>query len=490
MMKKTIHTITFLVCYAVGVVLTACQPGKSVEPPAPLLPVPSENQLAWHQMEMNAFIHFTTNTFTGKEWGYGNESPSLFNPTELDVDQWISVLKEAGFKGVILTCKHHDGFCLWPSEYTEHSVKNSPYKNGNGDIVKEVSDACKKHGLKFGVYLSPWDRNHADYGKPEYITYYRNQLRELLTNYGDIFEVWFDGANGGTGWYDGANEERRIDRETYYDWENTFKIVRELQPNAVIFSDAGPDVRWIGNERGYAGETNWNTITPDTLYPGKAGIQKLLNTGSIDGSHWIPGEVDVSIRPGWFYHAEEDSLVKTPEQLFNIYLTSVGRGSALLLNVPPDRRGLIHENDIRSLQGFSKLLHETFSNNLATGATVKASSYRGKSSQFSPENLIDGDKETYWAMDDEVVTGSFELEFSEPQTVSYILLQEYIPLGQRIKSFRVEVWNNDEWETVSEATTIGYKRILQINPVKTSKIRIHITDSKACPVISNVELYE
>lgn len=488
-MKKIILTITFLVCCTIGLLLTACQSGKNVEPPAPVLPVPSENQLAWHEMGMNAFIHFTTNTFTGKEWGYGDESPSIFNPTELDADQWISILKETGFKGVILTCKHPDGFCLWPSEYTEHSVKNSPYKNGNGDIVKEVSDACKKQDLKFGVYLSPWDRNHKDYGTAEYITYYRNQLKELFTGYGPVFEMWFDGANGGDGYYGGKREMRRIDRQTYYDWPAMLDLVRGIQPQVVFFSDAGPDIRWIGNESGYAGESNWNTITPDTLYAGKAGIQKLLNTGSIDGSHWIPGEVDVSIRPGWFYHAEEDSLVKTPEQLFDIYLTSVGRGSVLLLNVPPDRRGLIHENDIRSLQGFRKLLNEAFSNNLTIGATAKASSYRGKSSQFSPENLIDGDKETYWAIDDDVVTGSFELEFSEPQTVSYVLLQEYIPLGQRIKSFRVEVWNNDEWETVSEATTIGYKRILQINPVKTSKIRINITDSKACPVISNVELY-
>lgn len=488
-MKKRILTITFLVCCTIGLLLIACQPGKSVEPPAPVLPEPSGNQLAWHEMEMNAFIHFTTNTFTGKEWGYGDESPSIFNPTELDADQWISVLKEAGFKGVILTCKHHDGFCLWPSEYTEHSVKNSPYKNGNGDIVKEVSDACKKHGLKFGVYLSPWDRNHKDYGTTEYITYYRNQLKELFTGYGPVFEMWFDGANGGDGYYGGKREMRRIDRETYYDWPTTLNLVRGIQPQVVFFSDAGPDIRWVGNERGYVGKTNWNTITPDTLYAGKAGINDLLNTGSIDGTHWIPGEVDVSIRPGWFYHAEEDSLVKTPEQLFDIYLSSVGRGSVLLLNVPPDKRGLIHENDIRSLQGFRELLNEAFSENLAIGTIVKASSYRGRSSQFSPEKLIDGDKETYWAMDDDVVTGSFELEFSEPQTVSYVLLQEYIPLGQRIKSFRVEVWNNDQWETVSEATTIGYKRILRINPVKTSKIRIDITDSKACPVISNVELY-
>ncbi len=314
-------------------------------------------------------------------------------------------------------------------------------------------------------------------------------MKELFTGYGPVFEMWFDGANGGDGYYGGKREMRRIDRETYYDWPTTLNLVRGIQPQVVFFSDAGPDIRWVGNERGYVGKTNWNTITPDTLYAGKAGINDLLNTGSIDGTHWIPGEVDVSIRPGWFYHAEEDSLVKTPEQLFDIYLSSVGRGSVLLLNVPPDKRGLIHENDIRSLQGFRELLNEAFSENLAIGTIVKASSYRGRSSQFSPEKLIDGDKETYWAMDDDVVTGSFELEFSEPQTVSYVLLQEYIPLGQRIKSFRVEVWNNDQWETVSEATTIGYKRILRINPVKTSKIRIDITDSKACPVISNVELY-
>ena len=488
-MRKISYPVTFVASCIIGLLLTACQSGKNAEPPAAVLPIPSENQLAWHKMEMNAFIHFTTNTFTGKEWGYGDESPSIFNPTELDADQWISVLKEAGFKGVILTCKHHDGFCLWPSKYTEHSVKNSPYKNGNGDIVKEVSDACKKHGLKFGVYLSPWDRNHKDYGNPEYITYYRNQLEELFTGYGPVFEMWFDGANGGDGYYGGKREKRRINGETYYDWPGTLDLVRGIQPQVLFFSDAGPDIRWVGNERGYAGESNWNTITPDTLYAGKAGINDLLNTGSIDGARWIPSEVDVSIRPGWFYHAEEDSLVKTPEQLFDIYLTSVGRGSVLLLNVPPDRRGLVHENDIRSLQGFRKLLNEAFSNNLATGATAKASSYRGKSLQFSPKNMIDGDEETYWATDDDVVTGSFELELSEPQTVSYVLLQEYIPLGQRIKSFRVEVWNNNRWETVSEATTIGYKRILQINPVKTSKIKIEITDSKACPVIANVEIY-
>ena len=351
----------------------------AVEPPAPILPVPSENQLAWHEMETNAFIHFTINTFTGREWGYGDESPTLFNPTALNVDQWISTLKETGFKGVILTCKHHDGFCLWPSKYTEHSIKNSPYKNGKGNIVKEVSDACRKHNLKFGVYLSPWDRNHKDYGKPAYITYYRNQLKELFTDYGPVFEMWFDGANGGDGYYGGARETRKIDSRTYYDWPTTLNLIRSIQPQVLFFSDSGPDIRWVGNEKGCAGETNWNTLTPDTLYPGKPGIGNLLNTGSIDGTKWIPAEVDVSIRPGWFYHSEEDVLVKTPEQLFNIYLTSVGRGAVLLLNVPPDRRGLIHENDVKSLQGFKQLLDSVFFFFLSEEASVKASGYRGKS---------------------------------------------------------------------------------------------------------------
>ncbi|HLT75130.1 MAG TPA: alpha-L-fucosidase, partial [Ohtaekwangia sp.] len=262
---------------------------RETTPPAALDAVPSEAQLRWHAMEMNAFIHFTTNTFTDKEWGYGDESPEVFNPTDLDVDQWITTLKEVGFKGVILTTKHHDGFCLWPSRYTEHTVANSPFK---GDVVKMVSESCRRHGLKFGIYLSPWDRNRADYGTPAYIEYYRSQLKELFTNYGPVFEMWFDGANGGDGFYGGARERRRIDGSTYYDWPGTLDIVREMEPDVIFFSDAGPGVRWVGNERGVAGETNWNTITPDTLYAGKPGIESLLNTGSENGTHWIPAETD------------------------------------------------------------------------------------------------------------------------------------------------------------------------------------------------------
>jgi alpha-L-fucosidase len=302
---------------------------QNVLPPEPVFPLPSKAQLAWHEMELNAFVHFTTNTYTNLEWGKGNEDPSIFNPTKFNAQQWTTTLKQAGFKGLILTCKHHDGFCLWPSKYTEHSVKNSPYKNGKGDIVKEVRNACKKDGLKFGVYLSPWDRNHAQYGREEYLIYYRNQLKELFTNYGPVFEMWFDGANGGSGYYGGANETRKIKSATYYEWPVTISMVKKMEPDVIFFSDAGPGVRWVGNERGHVSETNWNTITIDTLYAGKPGIEKLLNTGSPDGLQWVPAEVDVSIRPGWFYHAAEDSLVKTPEQLFEIYMTSVGRGSTL-----------------------------------------------------------------------------------------------------------------------------------------------------------------
>lgn len=459
---------------------------KEVSPPKPVGPIPSSAQFAWHEMELNAFVHFTTNTFTDKEWGYGDESPAIFNPTAFDADQWITTFKDAGFKGVILTCKHHDGFCLWPSEFTEHSVKNSSFKK---DVVKEVAEACKRNGLKFGIYVSPWDRNHAAYGTPEYVQYYRNQLKELFTNYGPVFEMWFDGANGGDGYYGGKREQRKINGATFYDWPETLNMVRELEPEVIFFSDAGPGVRWVGNERGVAGKTNWNTISPDTLFAGKAGIENLLNTGSENGTHWIPAEVDVSIRPGWFYHAKEDSLVKSPERLFEIYLTSVGRGSTLLLNFPPDRRGLIHENDVQALTQWRALLDKTFKTNLALNATSTATSSRGGSKIYSSANLTDDNPETYWATDDGITSAAVEIELKEPTVVSYIVLQEYIKLGQRVKSFEIELWEDGAWQKVAEATTIGYKRILKINPTETSKLRINIRDSKACPVISNVELF-
>jgi alpha-L-fucosidase len=458
-------------------------------PPAPVYPVPSERQMAWHEMEMNAFIHFTINTFTDLEWGMGNESPSLFNPAHADPAQWARILKQTGFKGVILTCKHHDGFCLWPSAYTEHSIKASPYKDGKGDLVKELSEACRKEGLKFGVYLSPWDRNQGTYGTPEYITYYRNQLKELFNAYGPVFEMWFDGANGGTGYYGGKNEKRSIDGRTYYQWPGTLELVRSMEPQVLFFSDAGPDVRWVGNERGIAGEPNWASITPDTLYAGKPGIEILLNTGSENGSQWIPAEVDVSIRPGWFFHTTENNRVKTADQLFDIYLSSVGRGSVLLLNVPPDRNGLIHPLDSASLKGFREKIDHEFRTNLALGARASAGSVRGNAPQFSASRITDGDLKTYWATDDGISTESLTIDLGKSQKVKYVVIREYIRLGQRVKSFEIEVMKNGQWVKQASGTTIGYKRIVAIEPVETNSIRVKILDARACPVISEISVY-
>ncbi len=485
-MNRTFSGFTIVLFCSLSV-FSACQ--KSVSPPAPLLPVPTDRQLAWHEMEQYAFVHFTTNTFTDKEWGFGDESESVFNPTALDATQWTKTFKAAGLKGLVLTCKHHDGFCLWPSKYTEHSVKNSPYKNGKGDVVDQVEKACRADGLKFGIYLSPWDRNRADYGSPSYIEYYRNQLKELFAAHSPVFEMWFDGANGGDGFYGGAREKRKIDGKTYYDWPTTLKMVREMDPNVIFFSDAGPDIRWCGNESGEAGQTNWNTISADTLYAGKSGIQELLNTGSENGTSWIPEEVDVSIRPGWFYHAKEDSMVKTPEKLFDIYLNSVGRGANLILNIPPDRRGLINKIDSTSLMGWKKLIDERFKTNLALNRPVKASSVRGNSPDYSGGMVTDGNKETYWATNDREHSGSLEIDLGEPKLLSFVVLQEYIKLGQRVKNFKVEIGNGSNWQEVAKGTTIGHKRILRLTPLKAQKVRLVIGDSKACPVISNVEIY-
>ncbi len=478
---RTVHFLLILL-------LPACT-SKEVIPPVPLYPVPTERQMAWHEMEQYAFVHFTTNTFTDKEWGYGDEDPAIFNPTDFDPEQWCRVFKESGLKAVILTCKHHDGYCLWPSAYTEHSVKKSPWKEGQGDVVREVRDACAKYGLKFGIYLSPWDRNHADYGRKEYVQYYRDQLKEIFGSYGPIFEMWFDGANGGTGYYGGADEKRTIDKRTYYDWPATLEMVRSMEPEVIFFSDAGPDIRWCGNERGYAGETNWNTISTDTLYPGKGGITGLLNKGSEDGDKWIPAEVDVSIRPGWFYHADEDGKVKTPEALFEIYLSSVGRGSNLLLNVPPDRRGLLHEHDVEALTGWKELLDEAFSHDLAFQKKASADNVRGNHRKYAAQNITDGDKETYWATDDKVTAAAITIDLENETGIEYISIQEYIRSGQRVRTFDVEVYRDGAWEKVASSTTIGYKKILRVGPVSTSKVRIRITGARACPLISNIEIY-
>ncbi|MEZ4809940.1 MAG: alpha-L-fucosidase [Allomuricauda sp.] len=467
-----------------------CNPQKPVPPDIdPNAVVPSRNQVAYQNMELIGFVHFTINTFTDKEWGYGDESPTLFNPTQMDVEQWIQTAKAGGMKQLILTAKHHDGFCLWPSQFTEHSVKNSPYKNGKGDVVQEFVEACRKHGLKVGLYLSPWDRNHKDYGKPEYIIYYRNQLKELLTQYGEINEIWFDGANGGDGYYGGANETRKIDRRTYYDWENTFALVRELQPNIKIFSDAGPDIHWIGNERGFAGENFWSTIMGDSLTIGGAGQEHYLNNGDPKGSDWIIGQCDVSIRPGWFYHEAEDDRVKSPQELADIYYKSVGRNAVLLVNLPPDKRGLIHENDVVSLKGFKQILDETFAVNLAQEAEATANNIRWNHNKFSPKNVLDGTLETYWATDDGVFPAELTLKFPEMVQFDRILLQEPITFGQRIAKFKIEVKRGDGWSTIYDGGTIGYKRLIRIPKATTDEIRLAILSANNTAAIANFALY-
>lgn len=459
---------------------------KQATPPEPVGALPSEAQLKWHEMNFYAFVHFNMNTFTGNEWGFGDASPETFNPTELDCRQWARVCKEAGMKGIIITAKHHDGFCLWPSAYSEYSVKNSKWKDGKGDVVRELSDACKEYGLKFGVYLSPWDRNHAKYGTPEYVEYFRNQLRELLTNYGDIFEVWFDGANGGTGYYGGASENRKVDKTTYYDWPNTYKIVYELQSQAIIFSDGGPGCRWVGNEHGTAYETNWNTLNRAEFAPGVANINDL-HYGQEDGTHWVPAEVDVSIRPGWYYHPYQDHQVKTLPHLLDIYYNSVGRGANLLLNFPVDNRGLIHEQDAQQVLKMAEQLKLDFANDLVVGKAITASSVRGN--KFKAKNLTDGNQETYWSTPDSVRNASFEIDFGQETAFNRLLIQENIALGQRIRKFSVEIMRDGEWQNIANETTIGYKRILRLPTMQTSKIRVTIVDSKACPVISNFEIF-
>ena len=452
----------------------------------PVGPIPNKYQSDWQELEYYAFIHFNMNTFTNKEWGYGDEKPSQFNPTELDTRQWARVVKEAGMKGIIITAKHHDGFCLWPSKFTEHSVKNSPWKMGKGDLIRELSQACKEYGLKFGVYLSPWDRNHPSYGKSEYITYFRNQLRELLTEYGEIFEVWFDGANGGDGFYGGANEERRVDKKMYYDWPKTIELVRSLQPQAVIFSDAGPDIRWVGNEKGYANETTWSPIYRDSVFAGMPDFQRFAS-GQENGTHWVPTETDVSIRPGWYYHPEQDDQVKSLSKLVDIYYNSVGLNSSLLLNLPVDKRGLIHENEVKNLKALADYLNTTFSYNYSKGQKVKTSStFKG----YENKALIDDDKKTYWASGVNDQNPTIEIHLDNPVLVNTFMIQEDLSMGQRIKSFYFEVFSDGNWEKIYEGSTIGNKRLIRFETQNIEKARFTVNDKKAQIVISNVGLFK
>lgn len=484
-MRKSIHLLSIPVVAC----CLSCTSGK-VLPPEPILPVPEPKQVEWQQMETYAFIHFGLNTFNDREWGYGDTDPKTFNPTNLDCEQWAQTLVKAGMKGVILTAKHHDGFCLWPFEGTDYSVKNSPWKNGQGNVVKELSEACKKYGLKFAVYLSPWDRHQANYGTPEYLPYFYAQLHDLLTNYGPVFEVWFDGANGGDGWYGGAKDIRTIDRKNYYNYPRIYEMLDSIQPQAIIFSDGGPGCRWVGNEKGFAGATNWSFLRKGEVHPGYDKSYEL-QYGHPDGNQWVPAECDVSIRPGWFYHPEEDDRVKSPDQLVDLYYRSVGHNATLLLNFPVDRKGLIHPVDSANAVRFHEMIQQQLKTNLVAGMTPKVSNERG--GDFVASALTDDNFDTYWATEDGVTTADIEFSFDTPTRMNRMMLQEYIPLGQRVKAFVVEYLDKDTWLPVKlneETTTIGYKRLLRFETVETKGIRIRITDARGPLCLSNVGVYD
>ncbi len=441
-------------------------------------PVPTQAQLQWHEMEFYLFVHFGPNTFTDKEWGHGDEPADAFNPTQLDCRQWARIAKTSGAKGIIITAKHHDGFCLWPSKYSKHTVRESKWKNGKGDVLKELSQACKEYGLKFGVYISPWDRNHPQYGTPGYNDVFVNMMKEIFANYGPIWELWWDGANG-----EGPNGKKQV-----YDWHRFKNTVKQLSPNTVVFSDVGPHIRWIGNERGIAGKTNWNYLDTAGFTAG-AGAPPVdtLNQGNKYGRAWIPGECDVSIRPGWFYHAHEDDKVKTPEQLFDLYLKSVGRGANLLLNVPPDARGLIHANDSAALIGFRKLRDQHFDRNLARNAkgyfTVQDSASRRSTI------LNDGKQNTSEFLSSPADNPVW-LQLDSLQSINCIVLKEDMRKGQRASDFIVTLLY-DKYKVLYRVrgTTIGRKRIITFPAVRADRIILSFSADNTWVYISEIEAY-
>ncbi|MFS0773783.1 alpha-L-fucosidase [Sphingomonas sp. 1P08PE] len=450
--------------------------------PAPFGAVPSPRQWRWHAREQYAFVHFSMNTFTDKEWGYGDEDPRRFDPTDFSADQIVAAAKAGNLKGLILTAKHHDGFCLWPTMLTEHCIRNSPYRGGKGDIVGEMAAACRRGGIAFGIYLSPWDRNHAEYGRPGYINYFRRQIVELCTGYGELFEFWFDGANGGDGFYGGARETRRIDAPAYYDWPSMIALVHRHQPMACTFDPLGADIRWVGNEDGIAGDPCWPTM-PDHPY-----VQAEGNSGVRGGPLWWPAETNTSIRPGWFYHADEDARVRSPDNLVRFFDTSVARGTTMNLNIPPDRRGRIPDQDVRILQSFGDAIRASFATDLAQGAVATASHVRGPA--FQPARVLDGDRDTYWSSPDGIATPTLTLDLPPGRRFDLIRLREYLPLGVRVTRFAVEAEVEGRWRRLAEKTGIGAQRIIRLDaPVLARRVRLVILDAPVCPAIAEVALF-
>ncbi|MDZ7281505.1 alpha-L-fucosidase [Sphingomonas sanguinis] len=456
---------------------------KGAGAPAPYGAVPSARQWRWHQREQYAFIHFAMNTFTDKEWGYGDEDPKMFNPSDFSADQIVGAAKAGNLKGIILTAKHHDGFCLWPTRLTEHCIRNSPYKNGQGDIVREMSDACKRAGLAFGIYLSPWDRNHPEYGRPAYVDYFRKQVVELCTGYGELFEFWFDGANGGDGYYGGARETRQIDAPKYYNWPSIIALVHQHQPMACTFDPLGADIRWVGNEDGIAGDPCWPTM-PNHPY-----VQSEGNSGVRGAPLWWPAETNTSIRPGWFYHADEDSKARSPENLVGYFDTSVARGTNMNLNLPPDRRGRIPDQDVKILKSFGDAIRASFATDLAQGAVASASHVRGKG--YEAAKVLDGQRDTYWSAPDGVTTPSLTLDLAPNRSFDLIRIREYLPLGVRVTRFAVDAEVNGQWQQLAEHECISAQRIIRLpQPITARRVRLRIVDAPVCPAISEVSLFK
>lgn len=453
---------------------------NDVQEIAPFGAVPTPQQVEWQKMEYNMFMHFGPNTFTGVEWGSGKEKEEIFNPMAMDCAQWTQIAKAAGMKGVIITAKHHDGFCLWPNPVSKHTVAQSPWRDGEGDVLKDLSEACRQDGLGFGIYISPWDRNDPHYGTDEYNGVFVKTLEHALGNYGRVFEQWFDRACG-----EGPNGKKQV-----YDWVLFNGTVDKKQPGAVIFSDYGPGCRWVGNEKGHAGRTCWSTMNVDADFKGPVTSRKDLNEGVVGGNTWAPAESDVSIRKGWFWKERENSTVKSLHHLLKIYYETVGRNSLLLLNVPPDTCGLIHPVDSARLMEFREALDEIFAVDLAKDASVEAENVRGGKRKYRPENMLAGDYDKYWAVDDSVTKVSFIVTLPQARTFNRVQLQEYIPLGQRVAAFSIDALDEDgSWKPIACETTIGYKRIVHVPVTTTTAVRINIEEALACPVLNGFALY-
>jgi alpha-L-fucosidase len=465
--------------------------------PKPYGVLPTERQIKWQETEMYCIVHFSMATFDDKEWGYGDEPNSLFNPQSFNALQIVGAAKAGGFKGIVVVAKHHDGFCLWPTKTTQHNISQSPYKNGKGDVVKEYQEACEKLNMKLGLYCSPWDRNNANYGTPEYVNIYRAQLKELYSNYGPLFMSWHDGANGGDGFYGGAREPRKIDRTTYYGWDTNWGITRAMQPTAAIFGDVGPDVRWVGNEQGHAGETSWETYTPEAPEEGKTPangfVKDWLGTeGTRNGKYWMPAECDVPLRTGWFYHQSQDGQSKSAYKLLDLYYKSVGRAACLDLGLSPNKQGFISPEDEQILKEFGNILKQTFAVNLAKGATLTASNVRGKNQAvYGVAHLTDNDRYSYWATDDQITNPQLIVDMHKPQTFNVIRLREDIKLGQRIEGVAIDIWQNNAWQQLATATSIGANRLIRLpQNVTASKVRLRVTKSPVCIALSDFGLFK